>query len=126
MKGSNVKHKIPDVAQKCDLSHEYGPRNLSILGSIKLGIMKEQIANGSIIDVQTPGEFSQGHLSDAINIPLEQLPQRLQEFRDMRKPIVAYCRSGNRSGMAVSILKQNGIAEDINGDGLESMRQQLK
>ncbi|MEJ7829832.1 MAG: rhodanese-like domain-containing protein [Segetibacter sp.] len=88
--------------------------------------MKEQIANRSIIDVRTPEEFSQGHFPDAINIPLDQVPQRLPEFRDMPKPIVAYCRTGNRSGMAVSILKQNGIAEAVNGGGLDDMLQQSK
>jgi phage shock protein E len=33
----------------------------------------------------------------------------------MKTPIVAYCRSGARSGMAVSLLKQSGINEVING-----------
>jgi phage shock protein E len=36
----------------------------------------------------------------------------------MRTPIVAYCRSGARSGMAVSLLKQSGINEVYNGGGL--------
>jgi len=88
--------------------------------------MKEQIANKSIIDVRTPEEFSQGHFPNAINIPLDEVPQRLPEFRDMPKPIVAYCRTGNRSGMAVSILQQNGIAEAVNGGGLDDMLQQSK
>ena len=41
----------------------------------------------------------------------------------MTKPIVAYCKSGNRSGMAVSILKQNGITDVINGGGLDDLKQ---
>jgi len=44
----------------------------------------------------------------------------------MPKPIVAYCRTGNRSGMAVTILIQNGIAEAINGGGLDDLKQNNK
>lgn len=88
--------------------------------------MKERIAVGSIVDVRTPEEFEQQHYPNAINIPLDQVPQRLDEFRKMPKPIVAYCRSGNRSGMAVSLLKQNGITEAVNGGGIEDMLHQSK
>lgn len=80
----------------------------------------------TIVDVRTPEEFSEGHVSGAINIPLDQVQQRLQEFKEMPTPIVAYCRSGNRSGMAVSLLKQNGINDVINGGGLDDMLQQFK
>jgi len=37
----------------------------------------------------------------------------------MPKPIVAYCRTGNRSGNAVAIPKQNGINDAINAAGLD-------
>lgn len=43
----------------------------------------------------------------------------------MQKPIVAYCQSGNRSGMAVAILKQYGISDAINGGGIDDLKQQL-
>jgi phage shock protein E len=46
------------------------------------------------------------------------LPQNVSEFNKMPKPIIAYCRSGNRSGMAVSMLKHAGISDVINGGGL--------
>jgi len=41
----------------------------------------------------------------------------------MKKPIVAYCRSGARSSMAVSILKQNGLNEVYNAGGLQDILQ---
>ena len=44
----------------------------------------------------------------------------------MPKPIIAYCRSGNKSGMAVSMLKQAGITDAVNGGGLEYLLQQVK
>jgi len=44
----------------------------------------------------------------------------------MPQPIIVYCRSGNRSGIAVSILKQNGIADAVNGGGLNDLKQNMK
>lgn len=80
----------------------------------------------TIVDVRTPEEFSEGHVAGAINIPLDQIPQRIEVFKEMSTPIVAYCRSGNRSGMAVSLLKQIGINDVSNGGGLDEMLKQLK
>lgn len=77
--------------------------------------------NATIIDVRTPGEFAEQHVAGAINIPLDQFTKRLTEIRDMPKPIVAYCRSGGRSGMAVSMMKQFGITDVANGGGIAEM-----
>ena len=85
--------------------------------------MKEILNNASIVDVRTPGEYDEGHYPGAVNIPLNELPQRMTEFKEMKKPIVAYCRSGSRSGLAVSILKQNGLNEVYNAGGLYDILQ---
>ncbi|HUC81625.1 MAG TPA: rhodanese-like domain-containing protein [Flavisolibacter sp.] len=85
--------------------------------------MKNILQNATILDVRTPEEFAGGRYPNAINIPLNELPQRLEEIKQMKTPIVAYCRSGNRSGMAVTILKQNGIANAHNGGGLNELIQ---
>ena len=81
---------------------------------------------GTVIDVRTPEEFSEGHYPNAINIPLDSVAQRINEFKEMPKPIVAYCRTGNRSGNAVAILKQNGINDAINAGGLDDLKQNNK
>ncbi len=86
----------------------------------------EAIKDVTIIDVRTAEEFSEDHFPNAINIPLDQVAKRIDEFMKMKKPIIAYCRSGNRSGIAVSILKQNGIADAINGGGLDDLKQNMK
>lgn len=86
--------------------------------------MKKILENATILDVRTPEEFSGSHYPNAINIPLNELLQRLVEINEMKQPIVAYCRSGNRSGMAAAILKQNGIAEVYNGGSLADLLQQ--
>lgn len=80
--------------------------------------MKEILNKASIVDVRTPGEFLEGHYPGAVNIPLNELSERLDELKEMKAPIVAYCRSGARSGMAVSLLKQSGLNEVYNGGGL--------
>ena len=83
--------------------------------------MNNQKDRPTIIDVRTPAEFAGQHVPGAINIPLEEVAQKINEFKELPKPIIAYCRSGNRSGMAVTILKQNGIAEVVNGGGIDDM-----
>ena len=85
--------------------------------------MKEILNNASVIDVRTPEEYEGGHYHGAVNIPLNELPHRLDELEEMKKPIVAYCRSGARSSMAVSILKQNGLNEVYNAGGLSDLLQ---
>jgi phage shock protein E len=83
--------------------------------------MKDLINKGTVVDVRSPQEFAGEHFPNAINVPLEQVPQKVNEFKEMPKPIIAYCRSGNRSGMAVSMLKQAGITDAINGGGLDDL-----
>ena len=88
--------------------------------------MENLLDKATIVDVRTPEEFEEEHFPGAINIPLDELQYRLEEFREMKTPIVAYCRSGSRSGLAVSILKQRGINEVYNGGGLQDMHRQAK
>ncbi len=88
--------------------------------------MKETVNNRTIVDVRTPEEYAGEHYPNSINIPYDQVVERIDEFKEMQKPIIAYCRSGNRSGIAVSILNQFGITEAVNGGGLEDLKQQLK
>lgn len=88
--------------------------------------MKNILENATILDVRTPEEFSGSHYPNAINIPLNEVQQRLDEIKALKQPILAYCRSGNRSGMAVSILKQNGLTDVYNGGGLSDLIQLKK
>lgn len=67
----------------------------------------------TIIDVRSRGEFMGGHVAGSKNIPLDEISERLDEFKSM-KNIVLCCASGNRSGQATAYLKQNGI-ECANG-----------
>ncbi len=72
--------------------------------------IEELIKTGkaTIIDVRTPEEFMGGHVAGSINIPLNEIPDKLDELKEMEN-IVLCCASGNRSGRASMFLKQNKI-----------------
>ena len=89
-----------------------------------MNTIKELIKNPStiVVDVRSPWEYEMEHIPGAKNIPLEEVPNKVKEFKSFKSPVVLYCRSGNRSGMALNILKQNGVAEVYNGGGLGDMQ----
>ena len=75
----------------------------------------ELVKNGAIIvDVRTTVEFKSGHIKGSINIPLDPINNKIEELKKKNKIVITCCRSGNRSGMAKSILERNGI-ECYNG-----------
>jgi phage shock protein E len=74
------------------------------------------------IDVRSEWEFEEGHLPNAKNIPLEEVAFRIPDFRKAEGPVVLYCRSGARSGMAVRLLQQAGIDNVYNGGGLIDLK----
>ncbi|MGE0561375.1 MAG: rhodanese-like domain-containing protein [Flavobacteriales bacterium] len=71
----------------------------------------------TIVDVREPFEFEMGRVEGSVNIPLGEVPGRVQEFKNMKKPLVLCCASGGRSGQATSFLAQNGVEEVYNGGG---------
>lgn len=76
----------------------------------------------SIVDVRSVMEFNSGHIDNAINIPLDQFVNRFREIKGLgEKPVVFYCRSGNRSAQAVAYLQQQGVKQVYNGGGLEDL-----
>lgn len=76
----------------------------------------------TVIDVRTPAEFAAGHVPGAINIPHDQLGQRLQDLPAARdQPLLVYCRSGRRAGLAETELSDAGYSSlyHLEGDMLE-------
>ena len=63
-----------------------------------------------ILDVRTTTEYSEGHIKDAVNIPVDTLETRLDEL-SQDDEILVYCRTGNRSSTAVNILEENGFTK---------------
>jgi hydroxyacylglutathione hydrolase len=63
----------------------------------------------SVLDVRSRQEFRAGHVKGAVNIPFTQLPARVSEL-DPSRPLVVYCRAGNRSARACAYLCRRGFA----------------
>ncbi|MEZ6141917.1 MAG: FAD-dependent oxidoreductase [Zavarzinella sp.] len=69
-----------------------------------------------IVDVRTPLEYTQGHIEGAINIPVDDLRQRMSELAPER-PVVVYCQVGQRGYLATRILLQHGYQVKNLGGG---------
>lgn len=67
-----------------------------------------------LVDVRTPAEFASGSVKGAVNIPLNTITQKSGSLKG-KKNIVVFCRSGNRSAQAQSLLEQQGITQVHNG-----------
>ena len=64
----------------------------------------------TLVDVRTSDEYALGHLFGSINIPLDDMRDRLQEIPS-DKPVYVYCGIGLRGYLASNILKENGFRE---------------
>ena len=61
------------------------------------------------IDVRTAEEYVSGHVADAINLPLDTLPEAMSTvLASTSTPVVVYCRSGGRSSQATTTLCASG------------------
>lgn len=71
-----------------------------------------------LLDVRSPGEFAEGHLAGAVNVPVSELEATLASLpADRSRQIVVYCRSGLRSARARALLLKAGFprVEDLGG-----------
>ena len=75
-------------------------------------LIKEKKA--TIIDVRSQLEFDQEHFPGALHIPLEKVQDEAINIGQMPKPIVVYCRSGNRSGQACMMMEPYGFKNVVN------------
>ena len=111
-----------------DLDLAYAPPYSSAKDPVNMaGFMIENIAHGilkqwhladadtlprggsvTLLDVRTTGEFAQGHIDGFVNIPVDELRERLGEL-DRGKPVYVICQSGLRSYIACRILAGNGF-----------------
>jgi len=70
----------------------------------------------TLVDVREPREFACGHLDGAVNIPVSELPTRLQEIPP-RTQAVFICRSGGRSLTACALALRAGVAAPAHLEG---------
>ena len=82
------------------------------------------IENGVLlVDVRSAEEFAQGHIEGAINIEWDNTDALIAAIGvDKQRPVVVYCRSGNRSGKATVELATKGYNNIYNATGLEALK----
>jgi rhodanese-related sulfurtransferase len=69
---------------------------------------QELVAGGAqVVDVRTANEHGVSHIEGATHIPLERLNEDVGQL-DRERPVLVYCRGGNRSGMAAEALRNSG------------------
>ena len=77
-----------------------------------------QTPNAQLIDVRTPGEYADGHLTNALNFDWNGAAFETQiKNLDKQKPVFVYCLSGGRSGSAAAKMRNEGFAAvyEMNG-----------
>lgn len=79
-------------------------------------LQKTQAAYSQFVDVRTPEEYAAGHAARAINIPLNELPERLDRL-EKNEPVYVICQTGRRSKEASEILVKNGYNWVFNVSG---------
>lgn len=89
--------------------------------NLKNAIGKE---GSTIVDVRTRGEFQVGNVAGAINIPLQEISQRVDELKDLKGPLVLCCASGIRSRQAHRYLVKQGI-ECVDGGSWASLKSKM-
>lgn len=65
--------------------------------------------NSLLIDVRSKAEYQEGHVPNAINIPVDNIESDIDDYIDAETIIIVYCRSGRRSKKASEILLDKGI-----------------
>jgi rhodanese-related sulfurtransferase/glyoxylase-like metal-dependent hydrolase (beta-lactamase superfamily II) len=93
------------------------PELVDRIERITAASLAEQLDSGErppmLIDVRAVREFDESHIEGAVNLPLSQLADRLNEVPADR-PLVFYCASGYRSAVAVSLLRRDGRTQVSN------------
>ncbi len=83
----------------------------------------QQVAAGALlVDVRTEQEYASGHLDNALLIPYQQIVEQFAA-RGIAKdqPVVLYCRSGNRAGVAERALRDAGYTKVFNAGGYTAL-----
>jgi len=80
-----------------------------------------------VIDVRSDEEWAEGHIADAVHLPVDQIRERIAGVMpDKQKPIGVYCAGGVRSARAARILTELGYQHVENLGGIDEARQKLR
>ena len=76
-----------------------------------------------LVDVRTAAGFTEGHIKGARNLPVQEMERKMREL-PTDKAVILYCRSGNRSGMALQMLQAAGYTNVYNAGSLQDLTRQ--
>ena len=86
---------------------------------INAGVAEYNLTEHAVLlDVRTPEEYRNGHIPGSCNVPLQAIDEIESIVEDMETPLFVYCRSGNRSGQAMAILRDMGYRNVKNIGGI--------
>jgi rhodanese-related sulfurtransferase len=123
-----------NIAELVEFEHAYAPPYSSAKDPVNMaGFVAENILldrlrvfywddiknlpeNAFLLDVRTSSEFEAGHIPTAINIPVDNIRDRMQEL-PLDRPIYIYCEAGLRGYLAQRILRQTGFEQVANLSG---------
>ena len=112
-------HTSTPVATEGPIEVGPGP-TVAPVEDIDVATLSSRIDAGQVpilVDVRTPGEFAEGHIPGAINIPVDEVGARVSELEEYRGgPVTLVCRSGGRSAKAAEQLAGLGFAT-VNVEG---------
>ena len=86
-----------------------------VLGSLLAAASLAASAEQYLIDVRSPEEFAEAHADGAVNIPVDEVSQKISEItQDHDADLYGYCRSGRRAGVAQQVLNGMGYRKVTN------------
>ena len=116
----NVYAEIKETSFEAYLStFGYEERKEMKIDSVKLTVMLEE-GTAQLIDIRFKEEYEAWHMKSALNIPLNELPSRLDEL-DKAKLIVTACPHKDRAIMARTFLRLKGFQSSYLVDGLTGL-----
>ncbi|TVZ58794.1 rhodanese-related sulfurtransferase [Flavobacteriaceae bacterium MAR_2010_105] len=95
-----------------------------IFGAKKKQVQEFLDSGAIILDVRTQREWNKGHIENSLHIPIEELKNRINEVKQLNKPVIVCCESGVRSAKAAKFLTLNNI-EATNGGGWVSLNNRV-
>jgi len=105
-------------ARSADAGEDQSAGSTAVITQAQLVEAMEAGDSPILLDVRRQDEFEEGHIEGAIHIPFDELPARAAEIgAPMDAPIVVYCRTGRRAGIAEAALAEAGYTnlKDLEG-----------
>ena len=106
----------PSLADANDPEATAVPTTAAVITPIALNAQRTAGRAPVVIDVRTAGEFESGHIPGAINIPFDQVAERISEV-EAPNGVALYCMMGPRARKGEAALLESGYRSVLHIDG---------